>query len=486
MLVIPGKVGKLCDTLTRRELLRAGSIGLFGLSLPHFFQYQKAQAMMPASTARLDGSKGFGSAKSIVMVFLQGGPSHLDIWDPKPEAPSNIRGEFKAIPTKVAGMQLGEHMPMMAEQAKRYTLIRSMSYTPSGLFNHTAAIYQMLTGYPPDKVSPSGQLEPPTPADFPTAGSHISKMMPLKEPVLPFVEMPRPLQESNVIGKGGAAGFLGKAYDPYRLYQDPNKAIRLDDLTLRKEVTADRLKDRLTMLKGVNGSMPQLEKALNDYAIDEYYAKAFDLVLSGKARDAFDLNKEQDSVRDRYGRTTFGQSLLMARRLIEAGTRFVQVNWPAVANGNPEVDAFDTHAANFGPLKNLHCPVLDRGLSGFVEDMDQRGLLKDTLVVAVGEFGRSPRMGVSTSGNTNSPDGRDHWPYCYTAMVTGAGIPVGRLYGASDATGSSPKEKPVHPNDLLATVYYSLGINPDMEVLNHLNQPRELVKGKALADLWVG
>jgi uncharacterized protein (DUF1501 family) len=155
-----------------------------------------------------------------------------------------------------------------------------------------------------------------------------------------------------------------------------------------------------------------------------------------------------------------------------------------VANGNPEVDAWDTHAANFKPLKNLHCPVLDQSLSALLEDMNDRGLLDETLVVAVGEFGRSPRLGVSTSGNTNSPDGRDHWPYCYTALVAGAGIPGGHLYGESDDTASSPKEKPVHPNDLLATVYYTLGIDPDMEVLNHLGQPRELVKGTPLFDLW--
>src|SRR5262249_14185564 len=159
--------------------------------------------------------------------------------------------------------------------------IRSMSYTPNGLFNHTAAIYQMLTGYPPDRVSPSGQLEPPSPADFPTAGSHISKLKPPTDAMLPFVELPRPLQESNVIGKGGAAGFLGKAYDPYRLYQDPAKEITLEDLTLRKEVPPERLRERLTLLKGINGSMPELEKALKDQAIDEYYSKAFDLVLSG-------------------------------------------------------------------------------------------------------------------------------------------------------------------------------------------------------------
>jgi len=481
MLTIPGRGGRLCDGATRRELLTVGSMGLVGLSLTQFFAWQKAQAAAPA---RLQGMKGFGAAKSVILCFLQGGPSHIDIWDPKPDAPSNIRGEFQAIPTKVAGIQLSETMPMLAEQIDKCTLIRSMSYTPEGLFNHTAAIYQMLTGYPPDKASPSGQLEPPSPADFPTAGSHVSKLKPPTGPVLPFVELPRTLQESNVLGKGGAAGFLGKAYDPYRLYQDPNKPIKLDDLTLRGEVSADRLQDRFTLRKDINRSMPALEKALRPYALDEHYEKAFDLVLSGKARDAFDLEKEPEKVRERYGRTTFGQGALMARRLIEAGTRFVQLNWPAVANGNPEVDSWDTHAANFKPLKNLHCPVLDRTLSALLEDLSQSGLLSETLVMAVGEFGRSPRLGVSTSGNTNAPDGRDHWPYCYTAMIAGAGISGGKVYGSSDSTASSPKELPVHPTDLLATVYFTLGIDPDMEVLNHLNQPRELVKGKPLTGLW--
>jgi uncharacterized protein (DUF1501 family) len=170
--------------------------------------------------------------------------------------------------------------------------------------------------------------------------------------------------------------------------------------------------------------------------------------------------------------------------LVEAGTRFVQVNWPAVANGDPLVDSWDTHAANFGPLKNLHCPVLDRAVSGLLEDLAQRGLLEETLVVAIGEFGRSPRLGVSTSGNTNSPDGRDHWPYCYTGLVAGGGIRGGELYGQSDDTGSSPKENPVHPTDLLATMYYSLGIDPGQMVLNELNQPRELVKGQPLVKLF--
>ena len=482
MLTIPGRNGRTCEGISRRDLMRVGGASLLGLNLPQFLQW-KAQAAETGVSA-LKGSKGFDTAKSVLMVFLQGGPSHVDIWDPKPDAPLNIRGEFKSIRTKIPGTHISEHMPMMAEQLDKCTLIRSMSYTPNGLFNHTAAIYQMLTGYPPDKVSPSGQLEPPSPADFPTAGSHIAKRKPPVGPVLPFVELPRPLQESGVIGKGGAAGFLGKAYDPYRLYQDPNKPIQLDDLTLRKDIPPQRLKDRFELLKGINGSMPDLEKALNDYAIDEYYGKAYDLVLSGKARDAFDLEKESEKTRDRYGRTTFGQGLLLSRRLIESGTRFVQMNWPAVANGNAEVDSWDTHAANFGPLKNLHCPVLDRSLSALLEDMSQRGLLKETMVVAVGEFGRSPRIGVSTSGNANAPDGRDHWPYCYSAVVAGCGIGAGQQYGESDQTASSPKDKPVHPNDLLATVYYALGIDPDTTIYNHLNQPRELVKGKPVTGLW--
>jgi uncharacterized protein (DUF1501 family) len=230
--------------------------------------------------------------------------------------------------------------------------------------------------------------------------------------------------------------------------------------------------------------MKDLEKAVSPFALDEYYAKAYDLVLSGKARSAFDLALEPDKTRERYGRHTFGQSLLTARRLLEAGTRFVQVNWPSVANGNAETDSWDTHASNFGPLKNVHCPKLDRGLSALLEDMDQRGLLKETLVVAIGEFGRSPKLGVSTSGNVNSPDGRDHWPYCFTAVVAGGGVKRGVRYGESDATASSPKDKPVHPIELVATIYYSLGIDPEMEVLNDLKQPRKLVEAEPVLGLF--
>jgi len=483
MISIPGEYGATCDGFSRREFLRVGGAGLAGLSLANILKLQAGQ-LPTAGPAAGQPKNGWGRAKSVILLYLQGGPSHIDIWDPKPDAPSNIRGDFKPIRSKVPGIQLSEVMPRLAQQIDKATLIRSMSYTPVGLFNHTAAIYQIMTGYTPDRVSPSGQLEPPAPNDFPHLGSQVARLRPPEVPMLPFVMLPRPLQESNVIGKGGTAGFLGAAYDPYYFYQDPAKELNLADLTLRPEVSRERLDRRSKLLKSVNDAMPAMEKAVEKYALDSYYQKAFDLVSSGRARDAFDLSKEPDVLRDAYGRHTFGQGCLLARRLVEAGTRVVQMNWPAVANGDPTVDAWDTHAANFGPLRNLHCPKLDSGLSTLLQDLDQRGLLKETLVVVLGEFGRSPRLGVSTSGNSNSPDGRDHWPYCYTALVAGAGVSRGALYGRSDATGSSPADSPVHPTQIVATIYHALGIDPHTIVMNHLNQPRELVQAEPVLGLF--
>ena len=486
MLSIPGNNLRDCDGVTRRELLRVGGAGFLGLSLPEFLSLE---ARAKADTKK--GGAGFGSAKSVILIFLQGGPSHIDIWDPKPDAPENVRGIFKPINTKIPGVQVSEVMPKLAQQLDKATLIRSVSYTPNGLFNHTAAMYQMLTGEQADKVSPSGQLEPPAPTDFPNMGSQISRIKPPDVPMLPFVMLPRPLQESNVIGKAGTGGFLGKAYDPYYAYpsgddtdQTKMDRIKLDDFTLRAEISKSRLERRANLRTLLDEGMPELEKAVRPYALNEYYGKAFDLILSGKAREAFDLSKEPVAIREKYGKHTFGQSALLARRLIQAGTRFVQVNWPSVANGDPLTTAWDTHAANFGPLKNIHCPKLDSALSTLLEDLDQKGMLDSTLVVAIGEFGRSPRLGVSTSGNGNAPDGRDHWPYCYTAMIAGGGVKRGAVYGKSDATASSPIENPVHPTEILATIYHMLGIPPDTITYNHLNQPRELVKAKPVIGLF--
>lgn len=480
MFTIPAPARRLCDgSLTRREWLQIGGCGLLGLTLPDILK-QTARA----SSDEKSGGRGWGKTKSVIFVFLQGGPPHLDLWDPKPDAPQAIRGPFKKIPTNVAGIELSETQPLLARCADKYTLIRSVSYSPKGLFNHTAAHYQMLTGYTPDRVSPSGQLEPPSPKDYPNVGCNVVRLRPPEQPMVPFVMLPRPMQESGVVNKAGTAGFLGRAYDPYFLFQDPNTGIKIDDLSLRPGLTMDRFKNRAELRDLVKESMVSIDKQVSNYALDEYYQKAFKLILSGRARKAFDLNDEAPMVRDRYGRHTFGQSLLMARRLIEAGTRFVQVNWPAVANGDPNSDAWDCHAGILKPVRDLHGPKLDSGLSALLMDLEQRGLLEETLVLAIGEFGRSPRMGVSTSGNGNAPDGRDHWPYCYTALIAGGGVPGGRLYGKSDAHGSAPVDSPVHPIELLATIYHALGINPATEVLNDLNQPRPLVDAKPVLGLF--
>lgn len=482
MLSIDGRQGRLCDGGTRRELIEVGGSSLLGLTIAGALRGRPAYAS--ESVAPTGGGTGFGKAKSVIFLFLQGGPSHLDIWDPKPDAPDNIRGTFKPIQTKTPGMIFSEHMPKLAQVTDKVTMIRSVSYTPVGLFNHTAAHYQMLTGYTPDKVSPSGQLEPPSPRDFPNIGTVISKLKPTGVPMFPCVQMPRPMQESNVIGKAGNAGFLGRAYDPYFLYQDPNKELKLGDLTPREDTPLARLKKRSSLWETVNKGMPKLQRAVESYALDDYYGQAFDLLLSGRAREAFNLDAETAEMRDRYGRSTFGQSCLLARRLIEAGTQFVQVNWPAIANGNPTVDAFDTHAANFGPLKDLHLPKLDPALASLIADLDERGMLDETLVLAIGEFGRSPIMGVSTSGNSNAPDGRDHWPYCYTAMIAGAGIGRGQVYGRSDKHASSPIADPVHPIELLATIYHAVGLPPDTILYNDLGQPRPLVQAEPVLRLF--
>src|SRR5437867_8233074 len=289
MVSIPGKPGSTCDGFSRREFLRVGGAGMLGISLADILRLQARAESAPADPRQ---KSGWGRAKSVIFIFLQGGPSHIDIWDPKPDAPSNVRGEFKSIKTVVPGIHLTEVMPLLAKQIDKATLIRSMSYTPAGLFNHTAAHYSMMTGYTPDRVSPSGQLEPPAPNDYPHAGCQIARLKPPEVPMLPFVMLPRPTQESNVIGKGSTAGFLGAAFDPYYFYQDPNKEIKLDDLTLRKEVDKERLQRRATLLKTVENQMPDMEKAVEKYALDSYYQNAFDLVSSGRARNASDLTQE--------------------------------------------------------------------------------------------------------------------------------------------------------------------------------------------------
>jgi len=494
MLIVPGQPGKdLCDRhlgLTRRDLLRVGGSCMASITLAQLLQGQaKAAEANAAGESAKKKSPGWGKAKSVLLIYLQGGPSHLDLWDPKSDVPDNVRSVFKTVGSKVQGIDLCETLPKFGQIVDKTTLIRSMSYTPNGLFNHTAAIYQMHTGYTADKVSPSGQLEPPSPKDFPTFGSNIARLKPPTVPMLPFVMLPRPLQESSVVGKGGSGGFLGRAYDPYTVYptgddMDMSKIdkIKIDDLQLRPEISSARLKRRAKLRDLMNDGMPEIDQAVAKYSLNEYYDKALGLILSGKARDAFDLTKEKNELRDLYGRNTFGQSCLLARRLLEAGTRVVEVIWPKVANSDNH--SWDMHVDLSKRMKDQAAPMLDSGLAALLTDMDERGMLEDTLVVAVGEFGRAPQRGLSTSGNGNSADGRDHWPYCYTAVLAGAGIKRGFVYGKSDKTASAPTENPVHPTDLLATIYHAIGLDPATIVYNHLNQPREMVQGTVVTGLF--
>jgi len=491
MLVIPGAAAANdCDRVSRRDLLRVGGSGVLGVSLAQVLALQHATAANPAANAKGEAGNGlgFGKAKSVIFVYLQGGPSHIDLWDPKDNVPDKVKSVFKQEQTVLPGVNVTELLPKIGKILDKTTLIRTMSYTPNGLFNHTAAIYQMHTGYTTDKVSASGQLEPPSPKDFPTLGSNIIKLKPPTVPMLPFVMMPRPLQESNVVGKGGAAGFLGKGFDPYLLYpagDDMDMAkmdrVRTDDLKLRDELSPNRMERRATLRDTISKGMPEIEEAVAKHDLDDYYGKALGLVTSGRAKKAFDLTDEKDEVRTRYGKNTFGQCLLLARRLVEAGTRFVEVVWPKVANSDNH--SWDVHTGLSQRMKAQSAPMFDSGVSALIADLDERGLLKETLVVVVGEFGRSPQRGVSTSGNSNNDDGRDHWPYCYTALVAGAGIRRGHVHGKSDKTASAPVENPVHPTELLATIYHSVGIKPDTIVYNHLNQPRELVKGEVVSGI---
>src|SRR5688572_26735144 len=380
MFRIPGQPGRdLCDShlgVTRRDLLRIGGSAIMGMTLGPLLTL-RARA---AAESLGKGGPGWGKAKSVIMVYLQGGPSHLDMWDPKENVPDKIRSPFTNIKTKIPGINFTEILPKLATINDKFSMIRSMSYTPNGLFNHTAAIYQIMTGYTTDKVSPSGQLEPPNAKDFPNFGSNIIRLKPMDEPMLPFVMLPRPLQESNVIGKGGSAGFLGKSFDPYTLYPDGDdldmdkmSRIKIDDLQLRPDLFSVRLQRRAKLRELIDDQMPAIEAAVKDQSLDDYYAKALNLIASGRARDAFALDRESDAMRDSYGRNTFGQSLLLARRLVEAGTRVVEVIWPKVANSDNH--SWDHHVGLTERMKNKSGPMLDTGLAAFFADMDSRGLL---------------------------------------------------------------------------------------------------------------
>lgn len=457
-------------------MLAVGGLPLLGLGLPEFLRSQANAAAKPSQGA------GFGTAESVILVYLQGSPSHIDLWDPKPQAPAEIRGEFSPIATKSPGIMLGEVLPKLAEQADHFSLIRTVGCKPKGLPNHGSAIYMLMTGHDPDNFSPTGLAVPPSRNDLPSIGAVAARYRPADKSGFSYVALGAPVKEGAVIGVGQGAGLFGAAYDPYGMYDDPTQPLKLEVFALPGDVTLDRLKARTDLRQVIEtrlgaANATSLAQRSTGIPIDAFYEKALTLIQSKGAVGAFRLEEEQATLRARYGLTRFGQSCLLARRLIEAGTRFVQVNWPARSDDEPVPGpdgSWDTHRNNFPTLRNDRCPIFDHTLSGLIEDLEQRGLLQKTLVVAIGEFGRSPKIGASTTNNVG-PGGRDHWPDCYSCLIAGGGVKPGAVYGESDRFGAYPKLNPVHPYDLICTIFHALGIDPETEYRDTLDRPRRLV-----------
>lgn len=502
MLRILGASGRLCDSLSRRELLSVGSLSLLGLSLPDVL-HRQAMADTARTAAVGQRSDGFGRAQSVILVYLQGSPSHIDLWDPKPDAPLEIRGEFHPISTRAPGMMLGEVLPMLAEQAHRFSLVRSIGVNPKGLRNHGAAIYMLMTGHDPTNFTVTGLAVPPSREDLPSVGSVIAKYRPAESARLGYVALGAPVKEGSQIGVGQGAGLLGATYDPFTMYDDPTQPLRLDTFTLPGDVTLDRLHSRVDLRARLDARRARhpvsvasppgdpISARLSGTGVtstfDEQYDKAISLVQSNSVVRGFQIEREAQPIRERYGMTRFGQSCLLARRLVEAGTRFVQVTWPARSDDEPVAGpdgSWDTHRNNFPMLRDHRCPVFDRTLSALIEDLDVRGLLDSTLVVAIGEFGRSPKIGAPTTDNVG-PGGRDHWPECYSFLIAGGGVRPGQVYGESDRFGGWPKANAVHPYDVLATVHHALGIDPTTEYRDTLSRPRRLVEhGRPIIGLF--
>ena len=436
---------------SRRDVLRVGSAAALGLSLP--------------ALLRADGTRPKASADHCILIFLNGGPSHHDTWDMKPDAPAEIRGEFAPVASSVPGLQVCEHLPRMAKLMHRSTLVRSMHHSVNNA--HAAAVYCGLTGH--DRGEVGGGAKPD---DHPSLGSVVGHLRPPTESVVPYVSMPFVTQE----GAGGPpqpgffGGWMGKPRDPLFITRDPNSpAFALPELSLSPDLDPARFDARrqLAARLGTAGNSP--DRTLAD--MDGFRAKAFDLLTSPASHRAFRLDKEPPKTRDAYGRNIYGQSVLLARRLIEAGTRVTCISWAPDANAT-----WDTHGNNFKKLKDELLPQLDMAYSALVNDLVDRGLFERTVVCVMGEFGRSPKI----NGNA----GRDHWNFCYSLLLAGGGIKEGVVYGASDKIGAKPSTHPTSPADVIATVYGCLGIPPDTELRDRLDRPFSVVPwGKPVAEV---
>ncbi len=447
----------------RRDALKAGALTMAGLSLPGLDWGLRASSAAVAEASNSLGGR-LGKAKSCILVFAWGGPSQLETWDPKPEAPDDIRGEFQAIETNVPGIRIGEHFPMLASRMDRIAIIRSMTHDDPA---HLSSVHHQQTGYLAPK--PKSDADGPSPKDWPHLGSMIARVQPGNADLPPSVIMPWIVAHPAAPGgkaPGQHGGWLGKSYDPFLVKGDPNAdGFKVDGLGLPDGMVADRLQNRRRLLGQLELGGPGTP------AWENYRARAFDALLSAEARGAFQIDREPSTTRDRYGRNIHGQCLLLGRRLIETGVRLVTVNWHDDGR-----NFWDTHGDNFNQLKNRLMPPTDRGLSALLDDLDQRGLLDETLVVWVGEFGRNPRI-------TKANAGREHWPRCYSAILAGGGVRGGMIHGSSDRWAAYPASDPVSPADLVATILKALGIDPGLEVVDPVGRPLPINRGNPVTSI---
>jgi hypothetical protein len=456
VLSVPGPAVRLCDGVTRREALRIGGLGFTGLMWP---------SLLRANPAR---TGSFGHARACILVFNYGGPSHVDSFDLKPDAPAEVRGEFKPAPTNVPGVQICEHLPLLARRADRFTIIRSVTHNDN---DHAIGAYYALTGHHHPKNAILGIEPPATPLDMPAVGSVVGKLRPATRPVFSYVALGDLRHFGFNDSMGQLAGCLGKAFDPFTL-PFVTRTNGLLDLRAVTDVTAaadgGQLGDRRRLLDEMNRAAPALEAAGAVRDLDGATRRAFELLASPATRDAFDLSKEPGKVRDAYGPTPFARNCLLARRLVEAGVPLVTVN----SVGNRD---WDTHGQNFRDLKNTLLPTTDRGFSALLDDLQSRGLLDETLVVWMGDMGRTPRV--------NRDAGRDHWSFCYSVLLAGGGVGGGRVYGSSDRHAAYPSTNPVSPADLAATIFHCLGIDPRAEVTDQQARPFVVSSGTPLTGL---
>jgi hypothetical protein len=453
--------------INRRDAIRVGGAGMLGLTLPKLLKAQDAQSAGSSPPVR---------ARSVIFLFQWGGPSHVDTFDMKPNAPDEYRSKYGQIATSIPGMRVCEHLPETARVMHHFAQIRTVHHTMN---NHNSAGYTALTGVEPptddQRLRDSLEL-------FPAYGSVVDKVAPNTNNMPTFVSYPHRIADGSTT-PGQQASFLGKSHDPLFIPSDPNDPdFRLSQLSLPAGISMDRLQNRRSLQKLINSQVRGLDQTSTARGLDAYYEKVLGMLNSPRIRAAFDLSQEKTEVREAYGRTTYGQSCLLARRLVESGVKFVTVYFDRSIGGRrKDSGGWDTHGFDntrmYEILPERHLPITDHTLPVLMNDLKSRGLLDETLVLWMGEFGRTPRINKNIS--------RDHWPGCYTALLGGGGIQGGAVYGASDKYGARPDRDPVTTGDLAATMYELLGIDPQIEIRDNLNRPLPIANGRAVREIMV-